>query len=79
MAEGEQGIGGAIRAVGGDASHYAVYYAEVADVAGTCRRAEAAGATVLTPPVSAPSGLVHARLLDPTGNQFGVFSPPPAR
>ena len=43
-AGGEQGIGGAIRATDGTAPSYAIFYAEVADVAETCRRAVAAGA-----------------------------------
>ena len=37
-AGGEGGIGGAIRSLGGDEANYAIFYAEVADVAETCRR-----------------------------------------
>ncbi|WP_433282552.1 VOC family protein [Micromonospora sp. CA-244673] len=75
-AGGERGIGGAIRATDGSSPNYAIFYAEVADVADTCRRAEAAGGKVLVPPRSAPSGLTHAQLLDPSGNHLGVFTPP---
>jgi predicted enzyme related to lactoylglutathione lyase len=77
-AGGERGIGGAIRATNGDSPNYAIFYTEVADVAETCRRAEAAGGKVLVPPRSAPSGLTFARLLDPSGNHLGVFTPPAA-
>ncbi|SBT48825.1 VOC family protein [Micromonospora narathiwatensis] len=77
-AGGERGIGGAIRATSGDSPNYAIFYAEVADVAETCRRAEAAGGKVLVPLRSAPTGLTFAHLLDPSGNHLGVFTPPPA-
>ncbi|MFD2763362.1 VOC family protein [Micromonospora eburnea] len=77
-AGGEQGIGGAIRAIGGDSPNYAIFYAEVADVAEACRRAEAADGRILVPLRSAPSGLTYAHLLDPSGNRLGVYTPPPA-
>ncbi|MEH0937671.1 VOC family protein [Micromonospora psammae] len=73
-----EGIGGAIRATDGTTPNYAVFYAEVADVAETCRRAEAAGGKVLIPVRTAPSGLSFAHLLDPAGNHLGVFTPPPS-
>ncbi|WP_089157323.1 VOC family protein [Micromonospora sp. NBS 11-29] len=75
-AGGERGIGGAIRGTDSDADNYAIFYAQVADVAETCRRAEAAGGTVVASPVTAPTGLTHARLRDPSGNLLGVFTPP---
>ncbi|WP_319463333.1 VOC family protein [Micromonospora sp. RTP1Z1] len=75
-AGGERGIGGAIRATGGQSPNYAIFYAEVADVAETCRRAEAAGGKVLVPVKTTPSGLTFAHLLDPSGNLLGVFTPP---
>ncbi|KKK04584.1 VOC family protein [Micromonospora sp. HK10] len=75
---GERGIGGAIRGLDGTAPNYAIFYAEVADVAESCRRAEAAGGKVLLPLRTAPSGLTLAHLLDPSGNRIGVFTPPPA-
>ncbi|MFF5171930.1 VOC family protein [Micromonospora sp. NPDC000089] len=78
VAGGEQGIGGAIRALDAGLPTYATFYAEVTDVAETCRRAEVAGATVLVPPNTTPSGLVQARLRDPFGNLLGVFTPPAA-
>ncbi|MFC0033393.1 VOC family protein [Micromonospora chaiyaphumensis] len=77
-AGGERGIAGAIRATDGTSPNYAIFYAEVADVAESCRRAEAAGGKVLVPVRTAPSGLVWAHLLDPSGNRVGVFTPPAA-
>ncbi|MFE9692717.1 VOC family protein [Micromonospora sp. NPDC005806] len=77
-AGGEQGISGAIRATNGTSPNYAIFYAEVADVAATCRRAEAAGGKVLVPLRTTPSGLTFAHLLDPSGNHLGVFTPPAA-
>ena len=76
-AGGDTGISGAIRATDGSSPNYAVFYAEVADVAETCQRAEAAGGRVLVPARTTPSGLTSAHLIDPTGNRLGVFSPPP--
>ncbi|MCO1618754.1 MULTISPECIES: VOC family protein [Micromonospora] len=73
-AGGGRGIGGAIRDT--DTGNYAIFYAQVADVAETCRRAETAGGTVLTAPVTTPIGLVRALLRDPSGNLLGVFTPP---
>ncbi|MFI7075123.1 VOC family protein [Micromonospora sp. WMMD754] len=77
-AGGEPGIGGAIRGTDSAADNYAIFYAQVTDVAETCRRAESAGGTVLAQPVTTPSGLTHARLRDPSGNLLGVFTPPAA-
>jgi predicted enzyme related to lactoylglutathione lyase len=39
---------------------------------------ERLGGKVLAPPTTGPDGLVFAHLLDPSGNHFGVFTPPPA-
>ena len=73
-AGGQRGIGGAVRDT--DAGNYAIFYAEVADVAEICRRAEATGGVVVTGPVTTPAGLVRALLRDPSGNLLGVFTPP---
>jgi predicted enzyme related to lactoylglutathione lyase len=56
--------------------HYAVFATLVADVPAACARAEELGGKVLVAPITAESGLVFAHLLDPDGNQFGVFAPP---
>ncbi|MFI5925100.1 VOC family protein [Micromonospora sp. NPDC051543] len=78
-AGGETGIGGGIRALDGTSPNYAIFYAEVADVADTCRRAEAAGGRVLVPARTTPTGLTLAHLIDPAGNHLGVFTSPPAQ
>jgi predicted enzyme related to lactoylglutathione lyase len=36
------------------------------------------GGKVLLAPKTTPDGLSFAHLLDPSGNHFGVFTPPPA-
>ncbi len=64
---------------GGTVPNYAVFTVLVADTAATCRQAEAAGGKVLVAPQTAPNGLTFAHLLDPSGNHFGVFTPPPGR
>ncbi|MER7332083.1 MULTISPECIES: VOC family protein [unclassified Micromonospora] len=74
----EGSIQGAIRGTGGASPNYAIFYVQVADVADACRRAEAAGGKVLVPAKSTDNGLTFAHLLDPVGNHFGVFAPPPA-
>ncbi|MFI6266536.1 VOC family protein [Micromonospora sp. NPDC051006] len=73
-----EGIGGAIRDTGGVGPNYAIFYVQVADVAQTCQRAEAAGGKVLVPVKTNGNGLTLAHLLDPAGNHVGVFAPPPA-
>jgi predicted enzyme related to lactoylglutathione lyase len=78
VTEGDSGIGGAIRASDGSTPNYAIFYAQVTDVAEACRRAEAVGGKVLVPPVTAPSGLTFAQIADPSGSRFGVFTPPAA-
>jgi predicted enzyme related to lactoylglutathione lyase len=72
----EDGLRGGIFATGGTVPNYAVFTVLVADTAATCRQAEAAGGKVLVAPQTAPNGLTFAHLLDPSGNLFGVFTPP---
>ena len=62
---------------GGELPGYAVFGVLVADVAEACRRVEAAGGRVHRAPQVTPAGITFAHLLDPAGNQFEVFSPPP--
>ncbi|MBO4205400.1 VOC family protein [Micromonospora echinofusca] len=69
-------IGGGLRDSGGTHPGYAIFNVQVADVADACRRAEAAGGRVLVPLMRAANGLTFAHLLDPSGNQFGIFAPP---
>jgi predicted enzyme related to lactoylglutathione lyase len=67
---------GGLFPTGGKAPNYAVFYVVVADVAQTCGQTEAAGGKVLVAPQTTPDGLTFAQLLDPAGNQFGIFTPP---
>jgi uncharacterized protein len=56
---------------------YAVPYVMVPDVAGTCGRLEDLGGKVTVGATEDPQGLVYALVNDPSGNLFGLFSPPP--
>jgi predicted enzyme related to lactoylglutathione lyase len=71
------GPSGTLFATAGTMPNHAIFYLLVADTAETCRRAEAAGGKVVAAPRTNDAGLTFAQLLDPTGNQFGVFTPPP--
>ncbi|MFC0842343.1 VOC family protein [Streptomyces noboritoensis] len=59
--------------VGGD---YAMPSFVVADIPATVARAAMAGAAIEHGPDANPDGLVFARLVDPRGNRFGLFSMP---
>ncbi|WP_433377060.1 VOC family protein [Actinoplanes sp. CA-142083] len=67
---------GGIFPTGGKMPNYAIFYVLVTDPAEACRAAEAAGGKVLVAPQTTPDGLSFAHLLDPSGNHFGVFTPP---
>ena len=69
-------IKGGIFPTGGQLPNYAVFYIVVQDVAATCVSAEAAGGKVLVPATQGGDGLWFAHLLDPSGNHFGIYSPP---
>ena len=71
------GIHGGLFATDGKFASYAVFSVVVEDVAATCRRAEEAGGKVQRAPQVNPDGLTFAHLLDPSGNHFEIFSPPP--
>lgn len=71
-------VGGGIFATNGTAPNYAIFYVEVADVARVSAQVEQAGGKVVVPAKTTPTGLVFAHVTDPTGNHFGVYSPPPA-
>ncbi|MVU83561.1 VOC family protein [Nocardia sp. ET3-3] len=58
--------------------NHAIFYVLVADVPAVLAAAEQAGGKVDQQPVTAKNGLVFAKILDTSGNAFGVFSPPPA-
>ncbi|MEV6345981.1 VOC family protein [Actinoplanes sp. NPDC051851] len=67
---------GGFYGTGGKAPQQAIFLIVVADTAEVCRQAEGKGGTVLVGPQREASGLVFARLTDPAGNLFGVFTPP---
>jgi hypothetical protein len=67
---------GGITATAGTRPPYAVFSIVVDDVDETCRRAEEAGGKVIAGPFHPEVGPPNAYLLDPEGNQFGVFTPP---
>ncbi|MFI5896376.1 VOC family protein [Actinoplanes sp. NPDC051513] len=70
------GLKGGLFPTGGKLPNYAVFYVLVADVDKSCSAAEAGGGKVLVAPQRTPDGLTFAHLLDPSGNQFGIFTPP---
>jgi predicted enzyme related to lactoylglutathione lyase len=72
----EGGLRGGVYATGGAVPSYAIFHVLVADTADTCRQVAAAGGKVLVEPVTDASGLSFAHVLDPSGNHFGVFTPP---
>jgi predicted enzyme related to lactoylglutathione lyase len=74
---GSKPVGG-IAKTGGGAENHAVFMVVVEDVAAACTHAEQLGGKVLVAPITTPSGLVFAHLLDRSGNRFGVFAPPSA-
>jgi len=69
-------VKGGIFPTGGKLPNYAVFCVVVQDVAATCVSAEAAGGKVLVPATQGGDGLWFAHLLDPSGNHFGIYSPP---
>ncbi len=71
------GVHGGLFATDGQLASYAVFSVIVEDVAATCRTAEEAGGKVQRAPKVNPDGLTFAHLLDPAGNHFEIFSPPP--
>jgi predicted enzyme related to lactoylglutathione lyase len=68
-------MGGIVDA-GGESGH-AVFYIVVADVEATCGDAVQLGGSVVAKHLDpGPGAPAFAYLRDPSGNQFGVFSPP---
>ncbi|GGN79900.1 glyoxalase [Actinoplanes lobatus] len=72
---GEGGLQGGLANTEGRGPNHAVFSVVVADTEATCRQAEAAGGKVLVKRTTA-DGLTLAHLLDPSGNQFQIFTPP---
>jgi predicted enzyme related to lactoylglutathione lyase len=78
-ASGADGPMGGIFGTGGQLPGHAVFYILVADVDATCADAEQLGGTVVSKHLDPGPGVpTFAYVRDPSGNQFGVFSPPAA-
>ncbi|MFE3100708.1 VOC family protein [Nocardia tengchongensis] len=73
----EMPVGG-VAHVGDASDNHAIFYVLVQDVPAVLSAAERQGGKVDQQPVTAKNGLVFAKILDTSGNAFGVFSPPPA-
>ena len=70
---------GGILGTGGQMPDHAVFYILVADVQATCADAEQLGGSVVRKQLDpGPGAPTFAYLRDPSGNQFGIFSPPAA-
>jgi uncharacterized protein len=57
--------------------HHAMFLVIVKDVRSACAQAEQLGGKVVQDVTTTPNGLTFANLEDPSGNRFGVFTPPP--
>ncbi len=78
-ASGADGPMGGIFGTGGQVPDHAVFYILVADVEATCTDAEQLGGSVVSKHLDpGPGAPTFAYLRDPSGNQFGVFTPPAA-
>ncbi|GAA4072598.1 VOC family protein [Actinomadura miaoliensis] len=75
---GAEAPSGGIAHVPSAEQNSATFLVLVEDVAAVCARTERLGGKILVQPTTTPKGLVFAHLLDPSGNHFGVFTPPPA-
>jgi uncharacterized protein len=75
---GAERPGGGILDTDGESPNHAIFLVVVSDVAAAAADAERFGGKVLVPPTTTPTGLVFADLQDPSGNHFGVYTPPPA-
>jgi len=76
-ASGADGPMGGLFGTGGQLPDHAVFYILVADVEATCADAEQLGGSVVSKHLDAGPGVpAFAYLRDPSGNQFGVFTPP---
>jgi predicted enzyme related to lactoylglutathione lyase len=68
---------GGLFGTNGQLPNHAVFYILVADIEATCADAEQLGGTVISKHVDVGPGTpAFAYLRDPSGNQFGVFTPP---
>src|SRR4051812_9113379 len=59
-------------------AYHAIFFVIVDDVPQALEKAEKLGGKALTPATTTPDGLTFAHVQDPSGNEFGVFTPPAA-
>lgn len=80
MAAAGDGAGGGVTvAQAGLPESYAIFFVQVEDVAATCDQLRQLGGEVLVGPEAIPEmGLTFANVKDPSGNHFGLFTPPAA-
>ncbi|MWA00102.1 VOC family protein [Actinomadura sp. LD22] len=74
--EGAEQPSGGLARVPDASQNHAVFFVLVEDVDAACAEAEKHGGGVAVPTVTTPDGLRFAHLQDPSGNRFGVFTPP---
>ncbi|MEW2356792.1 VOC family protein [Spirillospora sp. NPDC029432] len=74
---GAEAPSGGIAHGAGPEENHATFLVVVRDVPAACEQAAKLGGKVALEPSTSPSGLVFAYLDDPSGNRFGVFTPPP--
>ena len=67
---------GAIADTLGESPNWAIFFVVVTDVAAAITQAEKLGGKVILPPKTTPDGLTFAKLADPAGNVFGVYTEP---
>jgi predicted enzyme related to lactoylglutathione lyase len=67
---------GAIADTRGESPSWAIFFVIVSDVAAAVAQAEKLGGKVMSPAKTTPDGLTFAKLADPAGNVFGVYTPP---
>jgi len=76
-AQGAQQPMGGLFATNGELPNHAVFYILVTDLEATCAQAEQLGGTLISKNTDpAPGTPAFAYLRDPSGNQFGIFTPP---
>ncbi|MFF0341468.1 VOC family protein [Kribbella sp. NPDC004875] len=66
---------GGVFGTGGKLPNHAVFYILVADIDATCADAEQLGGSVINKSPARPGTPAFAYLRDPSGNQFGIFTP----
>lgn len=71
----DQGIGGAITALGHEPHNYVMIYVQVEDLQATLDRVEALGGKTRIPPTPVPGSGDFAWFVDPEGNLIGLWKP----